>query len=974
MIPKTISHYRIIEKIGSGGMGDVYLAEDTRLGRRVALKVLSSQFAGDDERLLRFEQEARAASALNHPNIITIHEVGHENGTRFIATEVIEGETLRHRISRAKMGIRDVLEVAIQTAGALDAAHKIGIVHRDIKPENIMLRPDGYVKVLDFGIVKLTERFNEQHFNNSEAMDEQTVILVQTESNVVMGSPSYMSPEQARGLLVDARTDIFSLGVVIYEMVAGKRPFEGETLSDVIVSILDRNYVPLARHSDEVPEALEWIVAKALRKDREERYQSAKELLHDLRALKQRVEFENELGRSVNASPVFTSRMTQSTVATSRTVSVSSSELESRKTSSAEYIVTEIRQHKKAVAILLVASLLAAAALWYYLNRSSVLTERDTVLIADIVNTTGDPVFDGTLKQALAVQLEQSPFLNIFSDERVRETLRYMSRSPDERLTKELAREVSRRQGLKALLTGAISSLGSNYVISLEAMNPFTGDVIAREQVEAESKEQVLRSLGTAASKLRERLGESLRTIERYDAPIEQATTSSLEALKAFSLGNEQHNKAKYLEAIPFYQRAIELDKDFALAYTRLAVAYDNTRQQELASQMATRAFELRDRVSEREKLYISWRYYSSATRELEKAIEVLELWKQTYPRDTEPFNTLSNSYIQIGQFDRAVDEAREAIRLNPNRPQPYSNLGLALICAGRLDDAKQVYEQAFAQNLDATSFHWGLYLIALIEGNSEVMQKQVEWMSGRPNEYESLDWQAKTATFWGQFRNARELSGRAVSLAEQNNVREIASQYALRAVLREAVAGKCDSVKERVSEALDIARNTSSVEAAITLALCGELSLAQAMIDEQVRQNPKDSLLNSIFAPTTRAAIELNRNPAQAIQILEDTTRYEAGYAAGFWPTYIRGLAYLRLRSGAEAAAEFRRVLDSRGLNPNSNVNILARLGLARAASLSGDRAASRKAYEEFLNVWKNADPDIPLLQQARREYEGLK
>jgi len=827
MIPKTISHYRILEKIGSGGMGDVYLAEDTRLGRRVALKVLSSQFARDDERLLRFEQEARAASALNHPNIITIHEVGHESDTRFIATEVIEGETLRQRIARGKMSLRDVLDVAIQTAGALEAAHKVGIVHRDIKPENIMLRPDGYIKVLDFGIVKLTERFAEQRFGGSETMDEQTVILVQTESNVVMGSPSYMSPEQARGLSVDARTDIFSLGVVIYEMVAGKRPFEGETLSDVIVSILDRSYVPLSRHSEQVPETLELIVAKALHKDREERYQSAKELLQDLRALKQRVEFENELERSINDKSVFTSRYTQATIATAKTEAISSGELEARKTSSAEYIITEIRQHKRAAAIILISFALAAAALWYYLRKTSVLTERDTVLIADIVNTTGDPVFDGTLKQALAVQLEQSPFLNIFSDDRVRETLRYMSRSPDERLTKELAREVSRRQGLKALLTGAISSLGSNYVISLEAMNPFTGDVIAREQVEAESKEQVLRSLGSAASKLRERLGESLRTIERYDAPIEQATTSSLEALKAFSMGNEQHNKARYLEAIPFYLRAVELDKDFALAYTRLAVAYDNTRQQELASEMATKAFELRERVSEREKLYISWRYYSSATRELEKAIEVLELWKQTYPRDTEPYNTLANSYIQIGQFERATAEAREAIQLNPNRPQPYSNLALAFICTGRLDDAKRVYEQAFAQGLDSTSFHSGLYWISLMEGDPETMQKQVDWMSGRSNEYESIDWQAKTATFWGQFQKARALSERAASLAEQNNVREIASQYALRAVLREAVAGKCDRPKERVAEALKIARNTSTVEAAITLALCGELSQA---------------------------------------------------------------------------------------------------------------------------------------------------
>jgi serine/threonine protein kinase/Flp pilus assembly protein TadD len=977
MISETISHYRIIKKIGAGGMGEVYLAEDTRLGRRVALKILSSEFTSDEERLRRFEQEARAASALNHPNIITIHEVGLDKGTNFIATEFIEGETLRRRLAGAKMSLRDALEVAIQVTSALDAAHRAGLVHRDVKPENIMLRPDGYAKVLDFGIVKLTEQFAEQQSAYSSNPEEATALLINTDANMVMGSPSYMSPEQARGLKVDARTDIFSLGVVIYEMVAGKRPFDGESASDVIAAILERNPPSLAHFTSGAPEALEWIVLKALRKNREERYQSARGLLTDLRALKQRVEFEVELERSVSPGPMATVRVAHSAVTTVKDLSAESDEIAAASTlSSAEYIVTEFKRHKKAVSLIIIAFVLAVGAAWFSLQKPQVLSERDTVLLADFVNSTGDAMFDQTLRQALAVQLEQSPFLNIFSDERIRETLRYMNRSPEERLTIPVAREVCQRQGLKALLTGSISSLGSNYVISLAAMNAYTGDVIAREQVEAENKEQVLRALGGAATKLRERMGESLRMVEKFDAPIEQATTSSLEALKVFSLGNEQQNRAKYLEAIPFYKRAIELDPTFALAYTRLAVAYDNSRQLELAAEYATKAFELRDRVSERERHFISWRYYSSTTREVDKTIEVLELWKQTYPRDTVPHNTLAFHYTQIGQFDKAIEEAREAIRLNPSRPQPYSNLGLALICLNRFDEAKDVYQQALAQNLDTTAYHWGLHLIAFAQGNADVMKEHLGWMSGKSNEYESLDWQATMSSFSGQLRKAKGLSEDAINLAKRRSLNEVAAQFAARARVRAATAGVCNEAGNETLNAAGPGRaNSSVIDDSLALALCGQATQAQSLIDEQSKRFPNDTLLNTIWLPTIRAIIEINRNnPAQAIQLLQAASRYEMGYAAGFWPTYVRGQAYLRQRAGAQAAAEFQRILNNRGVNINSNLYSLAYLGLARATVLAGDRAKARNTYEDFFKLWNDADPDIPVLQQARQEYEKLK
>jgi tetratricopeptide (TPR) repeat protein len=745
----------------------------------------------------------------------------------------------------------------------------------------------------------------------------------------------------------------------------------------VIAAILDRNPPSLSHFTSGAPEALEWIVLKALRKNREERYQSARGLLTDLRALKQRVEFEVELERSVSPGPMATVRVAHSAVTTVKDLSAESDEISATPTlSSAEYIVTEFKRHKKAVGLIIIAILVAFAAAWYYLQRPQVLSERDTVLLADFDNSTGDAMFDQTMRQALAVQLEQSPFLNIFSDERIRETLRYMNRSPEERLTVPVAREVCQRQGLKALLTGSISSLGSHYVISLAAMNAFTGDVIAREQVEAENKEQVLRALGGAATKLRERLGESLRMVEKFDAPIEQATTSSLEALKAFSLGNEQQNRAKYLEAIPFYKRAIELDPAFALAYTRLAVAYDNSRQSELAADYATKAFELRDRVSERERHFISWRYYSSTTREIDKTIEALELWKQTYPRDTVPHNTLSFLYTQIGQFDKAIEEAREAIRLNPARPQPYSNLGLALICLNRFDEAKEVYQRAQAQNLDTTAYHWGLHLIAIAQGNADVVKEHLDWMSGKSNEYESLEWQATTRAFSGQLRKARELSENAINLATRGNLNELAAQFAARARLRAAIAGVCKEAGNETASAAGLGRaNSSVVDDALALALCGQATQAQSLIDEQSKRFPNDTLLNTIWIPTVRAIIEINRNnPAQAIQLLQAATRYEMGYAAGFWPSYIRGQAYLRQRAGAEAAAEFQRILNNRGVNINSNLYSLAYLGLARATTLTGDRTKARNTYEDFFKLWNDADADIPALQQARQEYERLK
>jgi serine/threonine protein kinase/tetratricopeptide (TPR) repeat protein len=971
-----LGRYEIRSQIGAGGMGEVYLADDTLLRRKVALKLLPADVAPNRERLGRFEQEAFTASALNHPNIVTVFEIGEADSVRFIATEYIDGETLRRRMARARVNLREALDVAVQVASALAAAHKAGVVHRDIKPENIMIRhDDGIVKVLDFGLAKATERLVQP----STDPEAPTRAQVNTSPGVVMGTANYMSPEQARGLQIDPRTDIWSLGVVLYEMVAGRLPFEGETASDVVSTILHKEPPALTRLSDEATERLDEIVTKTLAKDREERYQVAKDLLIDLKRLKQHLDFESEVERtfapelrsSTTAQPssALAERSAAQTAAVSGAVSTGAS--------SAEYIVREIKRHQKgALVVALVAVAITATAIYLYSRRVAPLTEKDTIVLSDFVNTTGDAVFDQTLKQALAVQLGQSPFLNIFSDQQIRDALRFMGRSPDERVTKDVAREICERQGLKAMLAGSISSLGGHYVITLEALNGHTGEAIAREQAEAENKEQVLKKLGEAATKLREKLGESLSSIQKFDAPIEQATTSSLEALKAFSLGDEQRAKGNYAAAIPFYKRAIELDPNFALAYSRTAVMYFNVSQLELAAQLSEKAFALRDRVSEREKLYIESRYYGDVVGDRDKYTELLELWKRTYPRDFVPPNNLALAHNFIGQYEKAVEEAQEAIGLNPNNAAAYANLARAFLSLNRLDEGRAVIEQALGQKLDSTSYHNLLYSVAFIRGDTAAMQQQVEWAAGKQGEENLVNLQAQAAISLGQWRKAREFSNRAVDLAQRRDFQETAAWYASGIALAESALGNCQQAKQDATNGLSLVHSRISLSnAALALAMCGEAGQAQPLIDELARRFPKDSYLNVTWLPATRAALEVNRNnAAQAIQLLQTASLYEIGIDAGLWPAYIRGLALLRQRSGTEAMADFQKILDHRGVVATSPLYPLAHLGLGRAAVLQGDTAKARKAYQDFFALWKDADPDIPILSEAKKEYEKLR
>src|SRR5215510_5043277 len=694
MDPEKVAHYRILEKLGAGGMGVVYLAEDMKLGRKVAIKILNDEFTTNKDRLHRFELEASAASNLNHPNILTIHEVGIDDGRHYIATEFIDGSTLRRKALASNLEVPEILDIAVQVASALEEAHAAGIVHRDIKPDNIMVRRNGYVKVLDFGLAKLTEKIDRSP-SDAEAS---TRVLVQTDAGVVMGTSHYMSPEQARGKPVDARSDIWSLGVVIYEMVTGRTPFEGETSTDVIVAITQKEPLPIARFAPNVPAELDWIVMKALRKDRDERYQTIKELITDLRRLKQRLEFESELERSAAPGSSSGARLSEMATAPQRAMPT----VEKSHVSSAEYLVTGIKHHKIAAAIVALALVVTTASAFYLYKRNSHrLTSRDTILITDFVNTTGEPVFDGTLKQALAVDLGQTPFLNLFPEDRVRETLRFMGRSPGDRITRDVGREICERQGIKAMLTGSIASIGSHYNIVLEAIDPRSGDAIAREQIEAESKEKVLSSLGTAVSNLRKKLGESLASIQQYDVSIEQATTSSLEALKAYAMANDERAKGRARESLTFYKRAIDLDPNFAMAYARMGVSYINQEQLETAKPYLQKSYDLRDRVSERERLYITEKYYNYITGEIDQAVETLKTWVRLYPNDFIPHNNLAIDYQILANYEESLKEALEAVRLAPNNVTAHQNVVTCFLGLGRIDEAEQASKEIEKLNPD---------------------------------------------------------------------------------------------------------------------------------------------------------------------------------------------------------------------------------------------------------------------------------
>ncbi len=916
---ESFAHYEMLSKIGSGGMGEVFLARDTRLDRKVAIKFLSANFASNSDRLARFVQEAKAASALNHPNIITVYEIGETHGDHFMAVEFVEGKTLRERIKAGKMSFDEVLSIAIQTADALSAAHTAGIIHRDVKPENIMVRPDGYVKVLDFGLAKLVAAESQAAAPGALA-DAATVRFVKTNPGVVMGTAAYMSPEQARGKPTDARSDIFSFGSVLYELLSGRLPFFGDTDMDVFAAVINAEPVPLETLAPDLPGELHRIVARMLKRDRNERYATARDLANDLKKLRDEMQIEAKLDRT--ASPA-------------------------RRDTSERRFTT---------------------------NTGGV---KDSLLLTEFENLTGEEIFDQTLKTALAFSLAQSPFLDVVSDVKVSQTLRLMGRSPVERVTRLLGEELCLRMNLKAYLTAGISSFGSVYVITLEAINAKTGESLGREMEQAKTREDILNAVGKVATGMREKLGESLSSIEKFNRPLDY-TTSSLDALKLFSLARDQHFKGKQLEAVPFFKKALDIDPKFAQAYVSLAATYGNTDQWKLASEMMMRAYELRDAVSENEKLRITYFYFLYVTGELEKAIEALEQWKSTYPLDNMPLIGLSDIYEKIGQSEKAAAVAREALRLDPDYATGYVNLAEPLMSLGRFGEVKETCINAFDRQCDSYYFHQFLFKAAFVENDLAAMNENLKWFGGRIDEYLGLDLQTGAAGFKGQWRAEQELSRRAIEVATRSEAKEVAAQYAAEHALRVVFWSSSTGVpgqeavqlrsllKTQTNKALNLERGKEVVtRAALAMAFVGQTGYAVWLADELKAERPNDTLLSELWLPLIKAASFLQQQRyRETISELESTRRFES--AAEFLPQYLRGLAYLKAGKTALAAGEFNRIMEARGEAPLSSVYPLAQLGKARATQ-------DRIEYEKFFELWKDADNDMPALVAARKEAAAL-
>ena len=918
LIGQTFSHYRIVEKLGGGGMGVVYKAHDSRLGRPVALKFVSDELSRDPEALGRFAREAKTASALNHPNICTIHDIGEQHGRSFIVMEYLEGATLRDRLAAGALSVKTVLDVGVQIADALDAAHSAGIIHRDIKPANIFIDARDRVKVLDFGLAKMRGLATPQ---------PDVTTMAGTRQGVVMGTAAYMAPEQARGEAVDHRADIWSVGLVLYEMVKGTRAGQAVRL-----------------RVEPSPE-LERIVSKCLETERDLRYQHAADLRTDLERLK----------HGSDSAPTNHGQRP----ATAR----------------ARWIV---------VAATTAALALAAVGYFFYPRQASALTDKDTIVLGEFANATGDPVFDDTLRQGLAIQLQQSPFLSLVSDDRIRRTMLLMNQPAEARLTADVARAVCVRTGSTAVLEGSIAALGSQYVLGLHATDCETGDILGDEQAQAARKEDVLSTLSEIATRFRTRLGESLATVEKHSMPLKDVTTPSLEALQAYSAGFN----GSPARAVPLFQRAVAIDPDFAMAHAFLGFRYGVLGESALARQSLLKAYQLRHRASEVERFYIETLYDRDFTGNLDRERRTLETWAERYPRDARAHNLLSGLALSsTAQHELAVAETDRAIAMDPDLSPAHANKAFNQLMLNRLDDALLTLRLASERGLESDASVQAEYLIAFLTGNDNELQRIAAAARKSPATEESISHlEALALARAGRLEAARRMAAVAVEISQEAGRRERAGLFEAATAVWEAFYGNAAAARQSAARALELGKDGREVEyaTAFAFALIGDRPQSRALSEKLAGEFREDTSVTVMYLPALRALLSLNRptpDSEAAIQALQAARRYDlalgrigfVGHFGGLYPIYVRGLAHLAARRPADAAAEFQRILDHRSIVLVDPMDAMARLQLARALVLAGDTAKAKAAYADLLTLWKNADVKVPIVEQARTEYARL-